>query len=204
MATIPVPNVAQVELIYNSAGNIVENVLHYQIPGTATAADLQLFAAAVHAEWIVNMKPQIPNEMSLSSIKITDLTTNVSPTITYTTGLPEAGTQGVAIMPLSVTCAFTKRTALRGRNNRGRLYWPAFVEGAVLASAIMPSTVIAIVNGINAMRTIPSSLGSWEMVVVSRYLNKNPRPSGIFTPVTAITSDGIVDSQRRRLPGRGQ
>ena len=51
--------------------------------------------------------------------------------------------------------------------------------------------------------TLPVTLDPWSMVVVSRYENNAPRAEGIATLVDRLSSDGVIDSQRRRLPGRG-
>jgi hypothetical protein len=46
------------------------------------------------------------------------------------------------------------------------------------------------------------TVGEWS--VASRFTNNEPRTTGISAPVTAVqATDNIVDSQRRRLPGRG-
>lgn len=203
MATIPVPNVAQLEAIYSMNGQVVENVFHYQMPAPTTANDLTLFAVAWIAEWVTNIKPYINVEVSLTQVKVTDLTTNISPTITTSSTLPQAGTQTGALMPNNVSCVFTKRTNLRGRSQRGRVYWPGFGEPACINNVITPALVTAIIAGLDNLRAVSTGLGVWEMVVVSRYTGGQPRVSGIFTPITNFTSDGVVDSQRRRLPGRG-
>lgn len=203
MATIPVPNVVQLELIYTFNSDVMENVLHYQIPGTANADDLTALAAAAYTEWVTNLRASISQSVFLRSIKVTDLTTNVSPTVTWGVGLPQAGSLVGTPAPNNVTCCFTKRTNLRGRNNRGRIYWPLLATSEITNNVLSGARVTAIVNGLANFRVLNTALGDWEMVVVSRYFNNSPRASGIFTPVTNFTSDGIVDSQRRRLPGRG-
>ncbi len=39
--------------------------------------------------------------------------------------------------------------------------------------------------------------------IVSYVEDGEPRVTGLVTPVTAYESDGVMDSQRRRLTGRG-
>lgn len=204
MPFIPVPGVVQLEAIYNMVSSTVENVYHYQTPGAINASDMSAFAAAWLVEWNTNQKPYIPTEVQLVSIKVTDMATAVSPVVNYGTGLPTLGTQSGALLPNNVSLCFTKRTALRGRSNRGRLYWPGFGEPNVTNNSVSGALVTAIIAGLQNMLSVTTGLGAWEMVVVSRFTGKNPRPSGIFTPVTNFTSDGVVDSQRRRLPGRGK
>lgn len=204
MPFIPVPNVVQLEAVYSMDGQTVENVYHYQMPAAVDATLMLDFAAAWVVEWIANQKAYIPTEVSLINVKVTDLTTAVSPVVNYSSGMPIAGTQTGALLPNNCTLCFTKRTALRGRSNRGRLYWPGLGEPNVTNNTVGSALVASIITGLNNMRTVVSPLGNWEMVVVSRFHEKVARPSGIFTPVTNFTSDGKVDSQRRRLPGRGK
>lgn len=203
MPFIEVPNVVQLESVYSQASQVVENVFYYQAPGTATVTDLQELGAAWLGEWSTNIKPYIPAESSLINIKLTDLTTEVSPVVNYATGLPIIGTRGGGLLPTNVTLAFTRRTALRGRSYRGRIYWPGLIEADVTVNTVAPTFVSAVVTGLTALNAVTTSLGIWEAVVVSRVHEGNPRPSGIFTPIVSWSSDGIVDSQRRRLPGRG-
>jgi hypothetical protein len=50
----------------------------------------------------------------------------------------------------------------------------------------------------------PSGAGpEFQLVVVSRFANLAQRAQGIKNRVTAVTNDGLMDSQRRRLRGRG-
>jgi hypothetical protein len=40
-------------------------------------------------------------------------------------------------------------------------------------------------------------------VVLSKFFAKNPRSTAVATPITAVSADQYLDSQRRRLTGRG-
>ncbi len=204
MAFIPALAVAQTELVYSLGGSVVENVLHYQIPLASSPEILTLFAADVYDKWDELIKSYVPAEVSLTAIKVTDLTTQTSPAIVYSTNLPAPGLRPGQLLPNSVTCCFTKRTNFRGRSFRGRLYWPGFTETDVTGNTIAPSLITAITGTLNAMVTITSQGNPWPMVLVSRYHNNAPRTEAEVTPVSHFTCDGVVDSQRRRLPRRGQ
>lgn len=59
-------------------------------------------------------------------------------------------------------------------------------------------------NGLGSVRNIAASIG-WTMVVLSRYENKIRRIQAATFPITGFRyRDRIVDSQRRRLTGRGK
>lgn len=203
MAFIPVPNVAQLEAVYSQAGQIVENTFYYQAPGSMDTGDVEELGAAWLGEWSTNLKAYIPSETTLINIKVTDLTTAVSPVVNYSTGLPIIGTRGGGLLPTNVSLAFTRRTALRGRSYRGRIYWPGLIEADVTVNVVAPTFVSTVIAGLQNMNAVTTSLGVWESVVVSRWSEGNPRGTGVFTPIVNWTCDGIVDSQRRRLTGRG-
>lgn len=204
MPFIPVPGVVQLESVYSMAGQTVENVFHYQTPGPIAAEEMMELALKWIDQWNTYMKPYIPTEVSLTAVKVTDLDTATSPAITASAGLPLAGTQNGVLLPNSVSLCITKRTALRGRSQRGRIYWPGLGETNVTNNVVSAALVSAIIAGLENMKVVPTLTGNNEMVVVSRFTANAPRASGIFTPVTNFTSDGVVDSQRRRLPGRGK
>lgn len=203
MAFVEVPNVTMLEAVYIQAGSYTENVFYYLAPGVATVTDIQELGAAWITEWNANMKVCIPIETSLVNVKLTDLTTAISPVVNWAATLPIAGTRSTNILPSNVTLAFTRRTALRGRSFRGRIYWPGLCESDVTQNTVASALVAQIVNALLAMNVVTTTLGNWEQVVVSRVSNGVERATGLATPVTTWGSDGIVDSMRRRLPGRG-
>lgn len=203
MAFIPVPGAVSVEAIFSMAGQTVENIYHYQQPGTPGVADLVDLGEAFITEWTNHQRAYVPTEVSLINVRVTDLDTANSPVVNVGTGLPLAGTQSGALLPNNVTLTFTKRTQFRGRSYRGRIYFPGLGEPNVTNNTVSGALVTAIRTGLNSMIMITTTLGVWEMVVVSRYTGGVPRINGIFSNVVAFTSDGTVDSMRRRLPGRG-
>jgi len=205
MEYIPVPNCAQLEFVYSFGGQTCENVLHYTLDSAWTVTQLTSLADAAIAEWIVSIKPQMTNLLSLVSCIATDLSSQSGPSITRATGLPSAGTQTGTALPNNCALVITKRTELRGRSFRGRIYHPGLPTPQTSANNVTGAFVTNIVSGWNALTaiTIAGPLTA-QMVVVSKFHEGNPRVIGITTPVVNMTSDGVIDSQRRRLPGRGK
>lgn len=203
MPFVPVPGVIQLEAVYNQAGQITENTFYYQAPGTPTVTDLEELCAAWLVEWDASLQSYIPNETSLINIKATDLLTNISPVVNWATGLPLAGIRGANILPHNVTLVFTRRTQFRGRSWRGRIYWPGLVESDVTQSQVQGPFVSAAIGALMTTNAVTTTLGVWEGVHVSRRQEGQWLTTGEFSPITTWTSDGTVDSMRRRLPGRG-
>lgn len=203
MPFIPVPGVTQVELVSSLNGQIVETVLHFENV-TPTPTSMTELAEALVGWWSSDLRPLVTSVMSLINVKCTDLTTANSPVVDYGTGLPLVGTASGDPSPNSIAMVITKRTALRGRNFRGRIYHCGFTDFQIAGNNVDPAVVTALVTAYNNTLNFTTLSGEWWQVVVSRYSNNAPRPEGVPTRITALTTDGVVDSQRRRLPGRGQ
>ena len=204
---IPVPKVAQLEFISSIDGQRIENVLHYAKAAPETdydVDDLTLLVAAGITKWKTNVQPLFSSACSLVEVIATDLSSQTGPKVQSTSGLPQAGGQAATFIPNNVACVFTKRTALRGRSYRGRIYSGGWATASFLGNKLQTATLAAALTQYNSMKTIlDGGATTHNMVVVSRYNNGIVRTSGTFEVVTEVTSDGTADSQRRRLPGRG-
>ena len=203
MAFIPVPGVVQLEFVYLWQSQVCETVLHYTKEAGWTVADMGTLAASAIVEWNTNIRPRCSNTLSLTAVKVTDLSAQDAPTITVTGGLPLAGALTGAPVPNNVALVVTKRTEKRGRSYRGRIFHPGLENNSVVNNQVGGATVGAIVGGWNALRTVNAGETDAVMVVVSRQQNNVPLLVGVATLVTNMTSDGTVDSQRKRLPQRG-
>ena len=205
MDYIPVPNTVQLELIQSWQGQVVENVLHYVKASPWNSDQMTELAEEAKEQFNATILTQLTSTLQLTMIRVTDLSSQTGSVVNYGTGLPAAGPQGSPSLPNNVAVVFTKRTELRGRSFRGRIYQPGLVEGAVVANSVTNPTLQNLRNGWDGMRLLTLTIAVDEalMVVVSRYADKAPRVTGVATLVSAITTDGVIDSQRRRLPGRG-
>ena len=204
MAFIPVPNVVQAELVFTWNGQICQNVLHYLVD-EGVDPTIQAGIGADLAAWFDDsMQPLVVDTLSLIEVRLSDLTSEFAPGASWSGGLPLVGSlAGGLSMPNNVSIVMTKRTDFRGRSFRGRIYHVGLSENQVTANNIVPATLTSLLAAYAELMTVTVGAETYPLCVVSRYQGGEPRVTGIATPVTAITSDGIVDSQRRRLPGRG-
>jgi len=200
MAFIPVPNTVQLEMVFNLQGEVCENVLHYVKASPWNIVDAADLAASAIVEWSAGVKNNVSDQCSLMNIKVTDISSQTGFVVDYGTGLPLAGTKTSPALPNNCTLVFTKRTALRGRSYRGRLYHLGLTEDMVAGNAVGGGNVAGMIVGYNAMRALAITDDEGLMVVVSRKNEGVWRTVGEATLVTNITSDGVIDSQRRRLP----
>lgn len=203
MAFIPATNVMQAELVYSWDGQTVENVLHYQRAGGVTAGAMNDLGTALVTWFNGAQKTAVAATASLVEVRIMDLTTEFAPGVTWTAGLPIVGTAAGASLPNNVSLAFTKRTLFRGRAFRGRIYQIGLTETSVTDNKALPAVTVILIPSWLSIITLTLAGVVCPMVVVSRYEGNLPRGSALVTPVVNITTDSVIDSQRRRLPKRG-
>lgn len=107
-------------------------------------------------------------------------------------------------MPNNVTIAVSFRTGLVGRSYRGRNYWPGLTSTQVAGNTVLTAHITAMRAAYSALRTAINETEVWVMGVISRVQEGVVLESGIVTPITTFAvADATIDSQRRRLPGRG-
>lgn len=212
MAFIPVPETAEVRMQYTQANQKIENVFHVRRQGAWTQEDLTSLANIFGQWWISQMKVHVATAVTLRQVLATDISVAGGLSVIGTTGLPAVGSNNTTGFPNNVTWAVKWGTGLAGRSFRGRTYHIGLVITQVdVNDNVVPAELAAIVGAYDALRTaLDNATLGVEMVVVSRYSGVDanhkpiPRVTGITTPISGVSADPVTDSQRRRLPGRGQ
>lgn len=210
MAFVPVPNTAQFELVQVLDGQRIENTLYAVKTAPWTAAELETECDALASWWTTNMAPIISDQVTLVTVEGTSMESNTAPVGANTTGTPSVGLQGTPV-PNNCALAVSFRTALRGRSFRGRNFVAGLAEADVNRSHVDATLVGQIQDAYNVLLdTFTDAIDTAGWCVVSRFSGVDgsghpiPRTTGIATRVTsAIVVDDVIDSQRRRLPGRG-
>jgi len=204
MAFVPVTNVAMAEIRMIWDGQRVENTLYFLGGGAWNTTQLGTLAFDLRGWWDSNIAPEISNTVSLSEVYITDLSTATSPTMQAPGGPSYAGGLTGPTLPNSVSLAVSFRTAGRGRSSRGRNFAVGLTESQVVGNEVVGTAIDALIDAYEVLLNLPLP-NTAEWVVVSRFTNGAPRASGVAAPVTdVVIVDPVVDTQRRRLPGRGQ
>lgn len=212
MPFVPVNGVALVELRYLLDNQHIENTLYFETGDGVDAANLLLLLNAVESWWLDNMAALVPDAVTLVELVATDLTTATGPQVSVAPTGGDPGTVADPVLPNNVTIAISFRTAQRGRSFRGRNYHPALWETGVIKNTVQDTIVAAIQDAYTALIGNTDVLGAgYTWVVVSRFSGVDadgdpiPRVAGIATAITSVLIvDPIIDSQRRRLPGRGR
>jgi len=200
-----VPNVVSVKMIHQVAGQNCLNTFHFLKATPATLADCQQIATAVRdTYWKAKMQQIVTADVFMESIMATALDSQAAPQFQlFMVPGEQNGVLGGMAVPTGSTLVGSYDTAERSRNGRGRTY----VSGMPAQQLADPTEVIntyltSFIEALSALLTVATAV-SGTLVVVSRVLAGIQRPTGVPIPVTAITADRYLDSQRRRLFGRG-
>lgn len=203
MAFIPVPNTVHAELVFNQQGQVVENNLYFYCAVDPTVEMMADLADILADWWHTHVATVTANSTALTTIKVTSLEQAFAPGIETPLNPPDPGLVNSPGLPNNATLVTTFVTGLRGRSFRGRNYFIGLAEGMVVGNVVDALQVTNINAGYeNLLLALAGT--DWSWVVVSRYSDKQPRDIGVVTDVVTTKSDGIIDSQRRRLPGRGR
>lgn len=203
MAFVPVPNTAMCEVRGTLFGQQIENTLYFEFSTPPSQADLDTLADAVGLWWRTTvMTTNLSQDYTYRETFVTDLTTATSPTAVSIVGAGTAGSIANPSMPGNVAIVVSIRTAGRGRSSRGRNFISGLPQTYCVANAYDGTEAGQLTTAYDTLITTPPT--GWEWVVVSRFTAGAPRVTGQTIPVTSAgVVDLYLDSQRRRLTGRG-
>jgi len=203
---IPAPNCVSIELIYYSFVAICENQLHVELAAPASLSDLQAIRAIVNTWDSGNWKNRRAAGVSLARIRTKALDTNTSPVEDFNLPTIRPGTQSNPTCPLNVTFCIKLGTGLTGRSYRGRLYAPGIsISSCVNVNTLDATEASALIASLGALNTALQAGSPASHIVVLSYRNNFAwRTTAVPTAVTTFSyADLALDSQRRRLNGRG-
>lgn len=207
MAHQPVSQTAEVVMNYlNEVDNVImKNVINVRSTETQwDEAMLQLLTDAMATWWATDLRAAASNEVRLESVYAKDL---FEADAAYAETVPDPALDGniaSQAAPGNVSWCVKLVTGLTGRSRRGRSYFVGLAESSLVGNHVSEATIDLIVDAWVDLKDVILPGIAAELVVVSRISGGELRPTGLVTPVTTISyTDSVVDSQRRRLPGRG-
>lgn len=205
MAFVPAVNTLKAELRYTKEAQQCENVLYFVGSAGVTPTLATTLGNNLIGWWNTNMKTRTAADMTLREVYITDMSNATSFTVSITTGLPSAGTDAGESLPSNVALCVSFRTANRGRSGRGRNYVMGMTEAQTVGSFFGTTYVNAVVAAYQTLAGAGTFTPGLQWVVASFQNGGADRPTALLQPVTTVLSvHNGVDSQRRRLPGRGR
>lgn len=201
MAFTPTPNVARVAIESLLLSQLCVNTLWFENPGGVPydAGTLASLVGGVNTWWQTNVLPLLASDYVMNTISAIAQDAINAPAVTF----PFTGTGGAVspTLPGNVCLTVKFNTEFRGRSGRGRNYISGIPEGDVIGNAVTQLFNDALLA---AYDTIPVTINEGTHVVTSFFLDGVARPQGFVQPVISYNIvDRAVDSQRRRLIGRG-
>lgn len=216
MAFIPVTNTAEITMEWQLRdSDIAQNVWGVKNTAAWDASSLTTMANAFLTWWHTTFgsdsyqSHQGPGTIMIDCIA-RDLTTQTSPVITVTNAhTPDNGTDSSGDLQNGLTKAFTARSGLSGRSQRGRTFVVGLASNTIdtgdnnLINTGTADSFVLILNGLIA--AVPAAISTCSLVVISRFHNGAPRSSGVTTPILSYGyKDRYYDFQRRRAPGHSR
>jgi hypothetical protein len=101
-AYIPFANVAEVLVNHSLGGQDVDEVHSFLFPTDPSASDLIDLCHKVHEAWFDQLKDTYTTDMTLNSVKATNLTTSSSPVTTFFPSTDNVGTLSGEALPNNV------------------------------------------------------------------------------------------------------
>lgn len=203
MAFIPVTNTIQVNVNQRLDGQQVQNTLYVRTSAAVTSTDLTEVANIVGDTFINSLYPFLSFNLTMIEVVAFDLSQQNGNQVSVPYVPAEAGGAVSPSLPNNVALCVSLRTASRGRSARGRNFVAGIPENAVDNSRVLQSFAENVQTAYVGLVGSLTAEG-YTAVVVSRFANSLPRAAGVTFPITAVLiTDLVVDTQRRRLPGRG-
>lgn len=210
MAFVPVPNTIEVDVIYLLDGQRMENTLYFENPSGWTVGDIITWLDELNTFISSELMPLLTSAIQFIELaaRLLDTASSIGASVSIVP--PVSGGVVGEQLPNNVTYTISFKTGLTGRSFRGRNYVPGLGLDAVNGNSIAAATRTGLLAFYTELKARALTNGT-PWVVVSRYSGVNPttgkpipRAVGVTTEVQSITTyDNTVDSQRRRLPGRG-
>ena len=206
---IPTAHVAEVGVLFSdTAGDAkCEMTFYVQDPTDNLFSDYPGFATQVWNAVTANLVPAFTPHTVFNGVSIEDQRSIPYAGLVFPEG-PTAGSMSgsVAALPNQNSIAVKRTTGVPGRSGRGRLFWPVWdpglLTGANAISTAYEATILAAIAAFQAAvegGTYPCALG-----IVSKQTGGVARANGVFYQISGWSvTDLTIDSQRRRLPGRG-
>lgn len=203
MAFIPIPNVSMHTVNYTWLGQQVQNVFHVLHGDAPTVGGISAVNNVIIGWWNTEIEPNVSNQVEARSVIGTSQHVANGPQSTTAFAPGSVGQLTSPSMPSGVTVAVSWRTGFSGRSFRGRTYHVGLVEGQVVDNEIDSATHTTLIGGYAQLVTDLATADT-PLVIASRYTNNAPRVTGVATVVLSVLIDTFIDSQRRRLAGRGR
>jgi hypothetical protein len=191
------PFIAHVTMVFSRDSRIFENTFHLFKAAGWTLTTLMQAAVDTVSWWNLYYKFCCGNGVALTTVQIRLYDPANPLAFDQPVSPPVAGNQAATMEAANATLTFSWRTGRAGRKERGRIYLVGLTEPSVNTNDTVTSAQLA------QMATAAAQFVSiiWSNGVVPAIFH---RATATYTPINSYVLENVVDSQRRRLPGRGR
>jgi len=204
MPFVPVADTVEVELFQRLHGQEIENTQYWRLDGGLTTGAVIDLWNNLLVWWTTTFSTPLSGDLTLHGGKFTDLSSETGFSLDFNAPTPNpSGGDPSPALPGNAAITVSFRTPNRGRSFRWRNYVAGLPESQVTGNTVSLAVTTALQAAYTQLLSLPLD-DPWEWVVVSRVADGAPRVTGVATAITSATVvDQFVDSQRRRLTGRG-
>lgn len=197
MPTPNAPAICRVSMLFSRDTRTFVNTFHVY-RSTAWSISAMTALATIFSDWWTNNYRQfVWTGVALTQIQVRNYNPALPLAYDYTPAAPVPGLVNTPPDPASATLSTSWRTGLAGRKFRGRFYTVGMVEAHSQDNDTVTSAYV-IAAGAAASALIANVVaGGLSLMIFHRIDNT-------FTQVVSTIVENLVDSQRKRLAGRGR
>lgn len=199
------PEVCRVVMKYHRDTREFQNVFHVRLVGGWVFSDMVALAGSFKDWWNTSYKTTQTADIALFEVQVRLLDPSAPLAVDLPVSPAIPGSNGVTTESGNVTETISWRTGLAGRAYRGRTYVPTMREDMVNEDDSVKSAQVAgLASVANALAAdILPALA--KLVIFHTPIAGDPKPlDNTANDVLFAIIENIIDSQRRRLPGRGR
>jgi len=195
---------AKVQLYFSTPGGVAMNVLNFRTDGGWNAVSLDVLVDEIATSWEAQFSPLQSDQVECYRIVATDLGAPIPAQVDKAPVNDLTGGRASVIMPGNVTVVTKFGTGLAGRSQRGRTYHIGLTDDQCVGDSLVAGMADTIRDAwIDFAGEVHDSPAAADLVVVSYCHNNAWRAAAQVLNVTAFTTEDVLDSQRKRLSGRG-
>jgi len=198
-----VPNTMQCDVIFLLFGQRVENVYHITSPDGVDAAVLSDCADAMETWAEDQWMGVVSEDVQLLGVEVKNLSILGGGVVTRAPATTVVGSYTSPSLPGNVSFCASARTEQTGRSHRGRKYVAGVPSSQRTGNLVSSAYALQVISVLNDLVAVLSAINQ-VLSVVSRIQDHIVLGVAQTTPITNFTfTDLYIDSQRRRLTGRG-
>lgn len=199
MAFITLPLGIKVAVEFDIQDAVVVNIYHVTTTDPIVSIKLLEIAQLFVDWWGSDQKALFSHDIALASVTALDISTPNGEKQAVVVSPPEQGFIETAAPPNNVAFVISYATAQTGRSFQGRTYFSGIPEESITNNDL---AILKVANLVSATIGLTADLiaANAKLVVASFQAGGVPRVTGVATPVTVVSMNTRVDTQRRRLP----